>query len=211
MRKPAGGWNMPLSAAGYASGPRAVRSRAARSTRACTKASTSTSCTSNIDRLGPTACEQIGGDQGGIVPALLPNAGDQGVGGRIGQLVEPALERGGGRLGVEPGGADALVTEKALQVGNVHSERKQACRHGVAQQVRVDALADSGPHRNGANDLADALARQHMRHRAGASLTAGEQRPGSPGADMEPEQLGQLAPDRHFPPFVTFAVADGDD
>ena len=60
-------------------------------------ASTSTSCTSNIDRLGPAPCQQIGGDQGGIVPALLLNAGDQRVGGRIGQLVEPALERGGGR------------------------------------------------------------------------------------------------------------------
>src|SRR4051794_8301184 len=109
MRKPAGGWNMPSSAAGHASGPRAVRSRAARSTRACAEASTSTSCTSNIDLLGPAACKQIGGDQGGIVPALLPNAGDQSVGGRIGQLVEPALQRGGGRLGIEPGGADALV------------------------------------------------------------------------------------------------------
>src|SRR5215213_7808357 len=151
--------NMPSSAAGHASGPGAVRSRAARSTRACAKASTSTSCTSNIDRLGPAVCQQIGGDQGGIVAALLPNAGDQGVGGRIGQLVEPALQRGGGRLGVESGGADALVTEKALQVGNVHSERKQAGRHGVAQQVRVDALADAGSHGDGANDLADPLAR----------------------------------------------------
>ena len=91
-----------------------------------------------------------------------------------------------------------------------HSERKQAGRHGVAQQVRVDALADSGPHRDGANDLADALASQHMRHRAGASLAAGEQRPGSPGADMEPEQLGQFTSDRHFAPLVAFAVADGD-
>src|SRR5215208_6656050 len=50
-----------------------------------------------------------------------------------------------------------------------------------------------------------------MRHWAGAPLTTGEQRPGSPGADMEPEQLGQFAPDRHFPPFVAFAVTDGDD
>src|SRR4051794_11845533 len=124
---------MPSSAAGHASGPGAACSRAARSTRACAKASTSTSCTSTIDLLGPAACEQIGGDQGGIVAALMPNTGDQSVGGRIGQLIEPALERGGGRLGIEPGGANALVAEKALQVGDVHAERKQAGRHGVAQ------------------------------------------------------------------------------
>src|SRR4051812_46377543 len=147
MRKPAGGWNMLSSAAGHASGPRAVRSRAARSTHVCAKASTSTSCTSNIDLLGPAACEKIGGDQGSIVPALLPNTGDQSMGGWIGQLVEPALECSGSRLGVEPGGADALMAEKALQVGNVHSEREQAGRPGMAQQVRVDALADCGPHR----------------------------------------------------------------
>src|SRR4051794_18809074 len=99
MRKPAGGWRMLSSAASYASARKAVHSRAARSTRACAKASTSISCTSNIDLLGPAACEQIGGDQGGIVPALLPNAGDQSEGSRVGQLVEPAPERGGRRLG----------------------------------------------------------------------------------------------------------------
>ena len=32
------------------------------------------------------------------------------------------------------------MAEKALQVGDVHSERKQAGRHGVAQQVRVHSL-----------------------------------------------------------------------
>jgi len=92
-------------------------SRAGWSTPGSETASTSTSCTSSIDLLGPTPGEQVGGEQGGIVAALPLDAGDQRVGGRVGQLVEPTLQRGGRGLGVEPGRADALVAEEALQVG----------------------------------------------------------------------------------------------
>jgi hypothetical protein len=77
-------------------------------------ASTSTSCTSRIDRLGLAPGQQVGGDQGGIVAVLPLNAGNQRVGGRVGQLVEPALERGGRCFGVEPGGGDAFVAEETL-------------------------------------------------------------------------------------------------
>ena len=78
----------------------------------------------------------------------------------------------------------------------------------MAEQIRVDALADPGG--DGANDLADALARQHMRCRPGAGLTAGEQRSGPPRADVQPQQLRQIAPDRHLPTLSTLALADRD-
>src|SRR4051812_23336607 len=99
MRKRGGVWRMPSGGARRASAPKAVHSRAVRSTHACAKVSTSTSCTSNIDLLGPAPCQQVGGDQGGIVSALPSDAGDKRVGGRIGQLIEPTLECRGRRLG----------------------------------------------------------------------------------------------------------------
>jgi hypothetical protein len=49
------------------------------------------------------------------------------------------------------------VSEKALQIGDVHAQREQAGRHRVAQQMRVDALADPGSNGDGADDLADPL------------------------------------------------------
>ncbi len=134
------------------------------------KTSTWCLCTSSGDLLGPAPGKEICGEQGGIVAALLPDAGDQRVGGRVAQLVEPALERGSRRLGVEPGGADTFMAEEALQVGDVHSERQQPRGHGVPQQVRVDALGDPGRLGHGADDLADALPGQGVRHGAGPLL-----------------------------------------
>src|SRR4051794_19518770 len=113
-KKPAGGWSRPSSAAKRASRPKGGRSRAERSTPGSGMASTSTSCTSSIDLLGSAPGQQVGGDQGGIVAALPLDAGHQRVGGRVGQLVEPALERGGRCFGIEPGGGDAFVAEEAL-------------------------------------------------------------------------------------------------
>ncbi len=89
------------------------------------KASTSTSCTSSADALGTAPGQQVSSEQGGIVAALLPDACDQGMGGRVGQLIEPALERGGAGFGIEPGGGDAFVAEEALQVGDVHPQCEQ--------------------------------------------------------------------------------------
>ncbi len=59
------------------------------------------------------------------------------MGGWIGQLVEPALQRCGRRFGVKTGGGDAPVSEETLQVGDVHPERKQTGRHRVTQQMGV--------------------------------------------------------------------------
>jgi hypothetical protein len=58
----------------------------------------------------------------------------------------------------------------------------------VAQQMGVDALADPGGDGDGANNLADTLARQHMWRWPGTSLTAGEQRSRPSRADMQPQQ-----------------------
>ena len=41
--------------------------------------------------LRPPLCEQVGGEQRCFIPLLLSDTGDQHAGGRISQLVEPAL------------------------------------------------------------------------------------------------------------------------
>ena len=105
-----------------------------------------------------------------------------------------------------PGGADALVAEEALQIGDVHAQREQARGHGVPQQMRIDALGDPGGTGHPADDLADALAGQGVRHGAGTLLAAGEQRPGPAGADVQPEQLRQVAPDRHLASLAALAA-----
>src|ERR1700710_677575 len=124
--------------------------------------STTISCTSSTDLFRSALCEQFGGEQRRFVALPLSDAGNQRVGGRISQLVELTLQRGGCRFGVKTGGGDALVSEEALQIGDVHAEREQAGRHCVAQQMRVDALADLDSNGDGADDLANPLARQHM-------------------------------------------------
>jgi hypothetical protein len=70
---------------------------------------------------------------------------------------EPLIAERLTRLGVEASCGDALVTEKALQVGDVHAQGKQARRHRMPEQMRVDALADLGCPRDVAHDLSDAL------------------------------------------------------
>ncbi len=76
--------------------------------------------------------------------------------------------------------------------------------------MRVDALADPGCDGAGADDLADALARQYVRRPPGTLLTTGEQWPSPLRADLHPQQLRQGAPDRHLPTLAAFAPADGD-
>ena len=147
---------------GLARKPRVGRFRGATPTPAFAPASITPSCTSSGEALGAPMCEQVGGKQCGCISLLLPDAGDQRVGGRIGQLIEPALQRCGCRFGVKTGGGDALVSEETLQVGDVHAERKQAGCHRVTQQMWVDALVDAGSNGDGADDLPDPLARQHV-------------------------------------------------
>jgi hypothetical protein len=102
------------------------------------------------------------------------------------------------------------VAEKTLQIGDIHAQSEQAGGYGVPKQVRVNALADPGGAGDGANDLADALAGQHMWRWPGPLLAAGEQRPRTPGADVQPKQLREIAPDRHLSAFATLALADCD-
>jgi hypothetical protein len=58
--------------------------------------------------------------------------------------------------------------------------------------------------------LAHALASQGVRHSTRTLLPACEQQSGAAGADMQLEQLRQVAPDWHLPLLVALAVADGD-
>jgi hypothetical protein len=52
----------------------------------------------------------------------------------------------------------------------------------------VDTLADAGRDGDGANDLPNRLARQHVWRWPGTSLTAGEQQSRPSRADMQPQQ-----------------------
>src|ERR1700751_2039933 len=152
-------------------------------------ANTTTSCTSSGDALRPPLCEQIGGEQRRLVALPLPDTRNQCGSGGIGELVKLALQRRGRGLGVEAGRGDVLVAEKTLQIGDVHAQREQAGGYSVPKQVRVNALADPGGAGDGANDLADALAGQHMWRWPGPLLAAGERRPRTPGAGVQPKQF----------------------
>src|SRR4051795_11831692 len=100
--------------------------RGGKSTPVFVMASTATSCTSsadalplrchsaglrrwNLEQLRPPQCEQVGGEQRGFVALPLPDPRYQRVSGRVGQLIEPALKRGGRRLGVETGGGNTFM------------------------------------------------------------------------------------------------------
>lgn len=103
------------------------------------------------------------------------------------------------------------MAEEMLQVGDIHPAREQPGGHRMPQQVGIDALGNPGRPCHRAHDLADALTGQGVRHRARALLAAGEERPGPAGADVQPEQLSQLAADRHLAPLTALAVANDHD
>jgi hypothetical protein len=92
-----------LERARFGSKLRDGRFRGRTSTPVFAMARTATSCTNSTDALRPALCEQVGGEQRRFDPLSLPDAGDQYVRGGVGHLVEPALQRGGCRLGVEAG------------------------------------------------------------------------------------------------------------
>ena len=72
-------------------------------------------CISNIgDAFRPALRQQLGCHQRRLVPAVLADARNHGVRGRIGELVKAPPQGGGRGLGVESGGGDALVAEEAL-------------------------------------------------------------------------------------------------
>jgi hypothetical protein len=66
------------------------------------------------------------------------------------------------------------VAEEALQIGDVHSKREQPGCDRVPQQVRIDTLGDPGHAGHTTDNLANALAGQHVRRRTGALLAADE-------------------------------------
>jgi hypothetical protein len=85
-------------------------------------ASTASSCISKADALGPTSREQFDRQQRGFLSAFPPNSGDERMGGRIGELIEPALQNGSRGLGVMPRRHDAGVTEEMLKVSDVAAD-----------------------------------------------------------------------------------------
>ena len=163
-----------------------------------------------MSRARPALGQELGGQNGGLVAAPVLDRGDQAARRRIGELVELAPQQGGRGLGVAPGGGDVLVAEEALHVGDLHAQREQPGRHSVAQEVRVDPLGNPCGPCHLADDLADPLPAQDMRHRPRALLSASEQRAYAAAADVQLEELGELAADRHLAPLAALAAADDD-
>ena len=95
--------------------------------------STTPSCTSSGEALRSPQCEQVGGEQRCFIPLLLSDTRDQRVRCGISQLVEPALQGVSRCLGIEAGRGDTLVSEKTLQISDVHAQREQPGRHRVAE------------------------------------------------------------------------------
>jgi hypothetical protein len=77
-------------------------------------------------------CEQIGGEQRRLILLPLPDTGNQRMRTGIGELIEPALQCHGRGFGVEAGRGDVFVTEKALQIGDVHAQSEQPGGDGMA-------------------------------------------------------------------------------
>lgn len=127
--------------------------------RGCGGTNTSPSCTSRCDGRGTVFLhEQVGGQEGRIVTAVVPDAREQRPCGRIGDPVEFPAQGRCRRVGVMARRLDALVAEKALDVGDVHAQPQELRCHCVAQQVRIDPLGDAGLLGDLPDDLADALA-----------------------------------------------------
>lgn len=59
-------------------------------------ASTASSWISKADARGPASHEQFGCQQRGFLSALLANSGDECMGGRISDLIKPALQHDSG-------------------------------------------------------------------------------------------------------------------
>ena len=59
---------------------------------------------------------------------------------------------------------DAFVTEKALQISNIHAARQKPGSHGVPQQMRINAFGNAGGARHLAHELAYALACEDIRN-----------------------------------------------
>lgn len=78
-----------------------------------------------------------------------------------------------------------------VHVGNFHPERQQPGRHGVAQEVRIDALGDPSGAGDLADDLTDPLPGQDVWHRPRALLSAGEQWADAATVDVQLQKLGE--------------------
>ena len=75
------------------------------------------------------------------VPVPCPYGAQKIAAGPIRDLIELAPEHGDTGLRVDARGADVLVSEKLVDVGDIHAEREQPCRHGVAQQVGIEVTS----------------------------------------------------------------------
>ena len=75
--------------------------------------------------------QNLGGKHRGIGAADIVDLAHDLPAERHGDPVESALQQRGVSLGVNPGGADILVAEHALDTGDRHAEAEKPSRHGV--------------------------------------------------------------------------------
>ena len=124
-------------------------------------------------------------------------------------LIEFPPQHGDAGFSVDARRADILVTEEFLDIGDVYAIRQQSCRHGVEQQMRVDALLDTGIAGDVTHHLPDPL--PGIGAASGLALfPADEEQSGPALTDMHGEQPGDLGPDGNLAPFSTLAALDDD-
>ena len=152
--------------------------------------------------------QQIGREGADDLALVLGDALHQVPACLLGNPVELAPQHGDAGFGVDTGGRDVLMPEELLHVGDVHADGQQSSGHGVAQEVRIDALGDAGAAGDLANDLADALAGECRRTSICAPLATDEQRPGPASADVQGHKTGQVGTHGHFAAFTALAVLD---
>src|SRR6056297_1006203 len=127
-----------------------------------------------------------------------------------GDAVELAPQHGDAGLGIDAGRADILMAEEFLDVGDIHAVRQQPRCHGMAQQMRIEALPDPGLAGDVAHHLPDALA--GVDPAAGFALFAADEERSSPAlADMQGEEPREFCSDRHLAPLAALAALNDDD
>lgn len=153
--------------------------------------------------------EQIRSEGPDDIAMTCPDLSEQFTAMATGDPVELAPQHRDAGFRVDPRCADILVSEELLDVGDVHAVRQQPCRHGVAEQMRVDALFDPSIASDVAHHLSDPLAGIGAVPRP-ALFATDEERSCPALADMHGEQPSELSADGDLAPFAALAVFDDD-
>ena len=110
---------------------------------------------------------------------------------------------------IDPCRAYILMPEEFLDIGDVHAIRQQPRRHGVTQQMRIDALLDAGITGDVTHHLSNPLS--GIGAASSSTLFAADEQGTSPAfTDVHGKQASNFGPDGYLTPFPTLAGFDDD-